>query len=133
MCREIKSKSLTFCRHSLGESPRGVPRQSNRHCLRASGAEQACLPTGALIVRARGMREDRLGSREDRRAVRVQRIECACRAQAFELATIEQARIDPRCEVLKAFEGSIPLSFLDERVHRLLADALQCSKRIANC
>src|SRR5690242_16305008 len=78
------------------------------------------------------MGEDRLGRREDCRPVRVEAVESAGAREAFELAAVEQPRIDSRGEILEALERPAPLPLLDQRLHRLLADALQCAQGIAD-
>ena len=62
------------------------------------------------------MREDRLGGGEDRRAVVTERLERTARGEAFELAAVEQPRIDAVGEILERFfqsssQGAIPTLF----------------------
>ena len=47
-----------------------------------------CWPLVALLGRARRMGENRLGRGEDRRAVRRDRVECAGRGKALDLAPV---------------------------------------------
>ena len=78
------------------------------------------------------MGEDRLGRGEDRGAVRRQLVERAAAGQAFDLAPVEQARVDPLGEVVEAGEGAAALALGDQRLHRFLADALQRAERVAD-
>ena len=78
------------------------------------------------------MGEDRLGRGEDRGAVGLDRVERARAGEAFELAAVEQPRVDPRGEILEACERPAPLALGDQRLHRLLADALERAERIAD-
>ena len=78
------------------------------------------------------MGEDRLGRRMDRRPVGVERVERAGRGEAFELAAVEQLGIDPLGEIVEALERPVRLALGDQRLHRLLADALERAERIAD-
>ena len=60
------------------------------------------------------------------------RVERARAGKAFELPAVEQARIDARGEILEARERPAPFALLDQRLHRLLADALQRAERVAD-
>ena len=60
------------------------------------------------------------------------RVERAGAGEALELAPVEQARVDARGEILEARERPSPLALLDQRLHRLLADALESAERIAD-
>src|SRR3954447_3286056 len=81
---------------------------------------------------ARGMRENGLGSGEHRCPIRLDAVESTRAGETFELAPIEQARIDPRCEILEALERPSTRPLLHERIHRLLANALKRTQRIAD-
>ena len=59
-------------------------------------------------------------------------IERARAGQAFELAAVEQPRVDARGEILEACERPAARPLLDQRFHRLLADALERAEGIAD-
>ena len=59
-------------------------------------------------------------------------VERASAGEALELAAVEQARVDARGEILEAREGPAAFALLDQRFHRLLADALERAERIAD-
>ena len=61
-----------------------------------------------------------------------ERIERPRRGEAFELAAVEQPRVDPLGEIVEALEGPVGLALGDQRFHRLLADALQRAERVAD-
>src|SRR5205085_4510018 len=94
--------------------------------------EQPRLPADPLILSARGMGEDRLGGGIDRGPVVMDRVERARSGEAFELASVEQPRVDPRREILEALERAVGLAFGDERLHRFLADAFERPERVAD-
>ena len=96
-------------------------------------AEQARLAAGRA-GRARS-RHGRGSSRPRRRPPArsgLMRVERAGAGEAFELAAVEQPRVDARGEILEAGERPAPLALLDQRLHRLLADALERAERIAD-
>ena len=69
------------------------------------------------------MSEDRLGAGEDRGPVGFQGVECAGTGEAFELPAVEQPGVDASGKVFKGREWPRSLPLLDQRLHRLLANA----------
>ena len=94
-------------------------------------AEQAVLAAFAAVGGAGGMGEDGLGGGEHRGAVAGQAVEGAGGGQALDLPPVEQPRIDALGEIVEAGERPPRLALLDQRLHRLLADALQRAERVA--
>ncbi len=78
------------------------------------------------------MGKDCLGRSEHRRALGLDAVERARAGEAFELAAVEQPRVDPVGEIVEAGEGPAALALLDQRFHRLFADALERAERIAH-
>src|SRR5438270_1176946 len=132
MRREIEAEGVAFGGHALSNRPRGIARKADRRGLRAVRAEQPSLAAGPLVVRACGMGEDRLRGGEDSRPLRLDAVEGAGGGETLELPPIEQPGIDPRCEILEAGERSAARPLVDKRLHRLLANALQRSERVAD-
>src|SRR6185369_3802838 len=77
-------------------------------------------------------RKDRLGAGENCLACWRDGVERAACREAFELAAVEQARIDAVGEVVERLERSIGDPLFAELLHRLLADALECAQRITD-
>ena len=130
--REIEAERLTLGSHAVRKRPRRIARQPDRRQLLGGGAEQRRLSARPLVVRAGGVREDCLGGGEHRRAIGLDRIEGAGGGEAFELAAVQEPRVDPRGEILEAGEGAATLPLRDQRLHRLLADALERAERVAH-
>jgi len=59
-------------------------------------------------------------------------IECTASGKALKLTAIEQSRIDPGGEILKALERTAPFALGDQRIHGLFTDALERSERVAD-
>ncbi len=103
-----------------------------RHVGGHVAAEQPALPADPRRRRRIGVREDRLGGGEDRRAIVAQFLERAARREAFELAAVEQPRIDAIGEILEVLERAAGGALGAHLVHRALADALERAQRIAH-
>src|SRR3546814_20925967 len=58
--------------------------------------------------------------------------DCISDVCSSDLPLVELARVDALGEIIKARERPAPLARVDKIAHRLLADALQRAKRIAN-
>ena len=65
-------------------------------------------------------------------AIGLDRVERARAGEAFELAPVEQARIDPRGEIVEAGERPVAFALVDQLLHRPLADALERAERVAD-
>ena len=78
------------------------------------------------------MSKDGLGRGEDGRAIRRDGVEGARGGKAFDLAAVEQARIDAFGEIVQRLERPLRLALRDQRFHRLLADALERAQGVAN-
>ena len=110
---EIEAERVALGRHALGESPRGITRQANRRRSRRIRAEQPRLTADALVMCARGMSQDRLRGREDRRPFGLDTVERTCPRKAFELPAIKEAGIDARGKILEAHKRPRPRPLLD--------------------
>src|SRR5687768_3347185 len=130
--REIKAEGLALARHPLRQRPRRVALETDRGERVRRAAEQRRLSAVTLVVRARGMGEDGLGAREDRGPVGLDRLQRAGAGEAFELAAVEQAGVDPAREILKAGKRAAAPTLRDQRFHRFLADALERAERVAD-
>ena len=71
------------------------------------------------------MGENRLGGGVAARRDRARGIERAGGRQAFDLAAVEQARVDPLGEIVEALERSIGRALGDQRFHRFFSDTLE--------
>ena len=99
-------------------------------CLRRGAAEQFVLPLLCGVMGAlRGCEHGFHGS-ERARTVRLERIEGAGGGQAFQHALVHRARIDAAGEVGQIGERLCSPRAVDDRFHRLRADALQRRERI---
>ena len=96
-------------------SVQSSPRQADRRGFGRLVAEQAALPAGPLVGGAGGVGEDRLGGGEHRGPLGLDAVERAGAGEAFELAAVEQPRIDPRGEILEAGERPVAVALLDQR------------------
>ena len=130
--REVEAERLLFLLHPLGQRPARACQGRDRRATRVAFAEQPALPAGPLFVEPRRRRQDRLGDRDNARAVRVDRIECAGRTQRLELPFVEQTRIDALCHIAQRREPPLGVPLGDQFLHRPLADALQRGERVAN-
>src|SRR5437763_2321965 len=129
---EIETEGVASGGHALGDRPRSIARQADRRGLCGIGAKQSRLTADPLVVRACRVGEDRLGRGEYRGALGLDAVERTGGGEAFELAAVQQPRIDASSEILETGERPAALALLDQRFHRLLADALERSERVAN-
>ena len=65
-------------------------------------AEQPALPARPLVGGAGGVGEDRLGGGEQRGAIGREAVERTGGGEAFDLAAVEQPRVDPLGEIVEA-------------------------------
>ena len=68
----------------------------------------------ALIGGAGGMGEDGLGGGEHRGTVWCEPVESTGGRQALDLASVEQARVDPFSEIVERLKRAIGLALLDQ-------------------
>src|SRR5690242_8910382 len=78
------------------------------------------------------MGKDGLRAAEHGTSVGLEAVEGSSAGKAFDLATIEQAWLDPVREVVERLERPAPFPLGDDGFHRLLADTLERSERIAD-
>ena len=83
MGREIEAERLALGGHALREGPCGVTRQPNRRKLGGGRSEQRGLAALALLMRARGMGEDRLRRAEYCGPLELEPVERARARQTF--------------------------------------------------
>src|SRR5207237_7440015 len=95
-------------------------------------AEQAALPARPTLVRALGDGEDRLGRGMDTGAIGFDSVESSGSGERFELALIEQPRVDAPGEIVERFEPAFAVALVDQQFHRAFGDALELAERVAH-
>ncbi len=122
---EIETECILLLRHLIGERPVLRGGQADRLGRRRLAAEEAVLVVVAIAVRGGGVGEDRFRAREHGGAIMAQHLERAASGKAFELAAVEQTRIDAVREILERLEGASLDPLGTQFLHRALAHALE--------